>query len=54
MKIHLKRKQFELLHNVLCIMAAELADVEGSIHQMKQSSAHAEMQSSQIWVSNFC
>ena len=53
MKRHMKGKQFELLHNTLGIMAAELADVEDSFHQGKQCSAHAQMQSSQIWVSSF-
>ena len=36
MKRHLKRKQFELVHNVLGIMAAELADVQDSFHHGKQ------------------
>ena len=39
MKRHLKRKQFELLHNALGLIAAELADVEDSFHKGKQCSA---------------
>ena len=53
MKRHLKRKQFELLHNALGVKAAELANVEDSFHQGKQCSMHAQMQSTQIWVSSF-
>ena len=34
-------------------MAAELMDAEDSFHQGKQCSAHAQMQSRQIWVSSF-
>ena len=33
MKRHLKKKQYELLHNVLGVLAAELADVEDSLYQ---------------------
>ena len=50
MKKHLKRKQSELLHNAPGVMAAEVADVKDSFHQGKQCSAHAQMQSSQIWI----
>ena len=50
MKRHLKRKQFELLCNALGVMAAELADIEDSFHHGKQCTAHAQFQSSQIWV----
>ena len=32
MKRHLKSKQFELVHNALGFVAAELADVEDSLH----------------------
>ena len=53
MKRHLKKKQFEPLHNALGVMATELADVEDSFHQGKQCSAHVQMQSSQIWVCSF-
>ena len=53
MKRHLKKKQFELLHNALGIMAPELADVEDSFRQRKQCSAHAQLLSSQISVSSF-
>ena len=53
MKRHLKRKQLELFHIALGIMAAELEDVEDRFHQGKQCSAHAQMHSSQIWVSSF-
>ena len=49
----MKRKQFELLHNALGVMAAELADVEDSFRQGKQYSAHARVQSSQLWVFSF-
>ena len=48
-----KRKQNELLRNALGVMAAELVDVQDSFHQGRQCSAHAQMQSSQIWVSRF-
>ena len=34
-------------------MAAELAGVGDSLHQGKQCSMHAQMQSGQIWVSSF-
>ena len=34
-------------------MAAELANVEDSFHKGKGCSVHAQMQSSQIWVSSF-
>ena len=53
MKKHLKRKQFERLHNALGVMATELADAEDSLHQGKQCSAHAQMQSSQTQVSHY-
>ena len=47
MKRHLERKQFEPLHNILGVMAAELADVEDGFHQEKKCSGHAQIQSSQ-------
>ena len=53
MKRHLKRKQYELLHNVLGVLAAELADVEDSLYQGKQCSAHAQIPSNPIWVFSF-
>ena len=53
MKRHLKRKQSELLHNNLSFMAAGFADVEDSFQQVKQFTAHARMESSQIGMSSF-
>ena len=53
MKRHQERKQFELLRTALGFLAAELADVENSFHHGKQCSAHAQIDSSQIWVSTF-
>ena len=45
MKICLKRKQFELLHNAPGVMATELVDVEDSFQQGKQCIGPAQMQS---------
>ena len=36
MRRHLERKQNELLHHTLGFIALELADVEDSLHQVKQ------------------
>ena len=36
MKRHLSRKQFELLHNTLGVMAADLTNAENSFHQGKK------------------
>ena len=48
-----KRKHVELLHNALGVMPEELADEKDSFHTGKQCSEHAQIQSSQIWVSSF-
>ena len=37
MKKYLERKQFELLHNALGVMVAELVDAEDSFHQGKSA-----------------
>ena len=52
MKRHLERKQNEPLHGTLGFMAPELKDVEDSFYQVKQWTAHAQMQASQIWMSS--
>ena len=40
------------MNNTLSVMAAELANVEDNFYKGKQCSAHAQMQSSQIWMSS--
>ena len=41
----------KLLHNTLGFMAEELANV--SFNEANNRSAHAQMQSSQVWMSSF-
>ena len=46
----LKKKQNELFNDTLGLKAAELEIVKDSFQEVEDCTAHAQMQSSQIWM----